>query len=137
MNEVTKTPAHLWIVGVLSLLWNAMGAAVYSLTMMRHPLAMEGADPEMVAAIDASPFWANGAWALGVWGALVGSILLLARKRLAVAAFVLSLLGLIAVGAYEYASGMPTNLVQTAAIWAIAVALLWYANAMAKRGVLS
>lgn len=136
MGNEGKAPVHLWIVGAVSLLWNLMGAAVYTLTMMRHPLAMDGADPRMVAAIDASPLWSNIAWGLGVWGALVGSILLLARKRLAVAVFALSLLGLVVVAAYEYASAMPTNTIQNVVIWAIALFLLWYSSRQAKAGVL-
>ena len=131
-----KAPIHLWIVGAVSLLWNLMGVAVYTLTMMRHPLVMAGADPGMVAALDATPAWANGAWALGVWGALAGSFLLLARKRIAVMVFGLSLLGLIVVAAYEYTSHMPTNTAQNVVIWAIALFLLWYARAMVSRGVL-
>ena len=139
MNDTVslKPPVLFWVIAVVSLLWNAMGAAVYSLTMMRHPLVVDGAEPAMVAAIDASPAWSNAAWALGVWGALAGSVLLLARRRLAVTAFALSLLGLIVVGSYEFASGMPVNIPQTAAIWLIAIFLLWYSRAKAKAGVLS
>lgn len=137
MNDASgKTPAHLWVIGLISLLWNAMGAAIYTLTMMRHPAVMDGADPAMVAAIDASPAWANAAWALGVWAALAGSALLLARRRLAVTAFALSLTGLIAVGAYEFASGMPVNLPQTAVIWIIALFLMVYARFALARGIL-
>ena len=71
-----------------------------------------------------------------VWGALAGSFLLLARKRIAVVVFGLSLLGLIVVAAYEYTSQMPTNTAQNVVIWAIALFLLWYARAMVSRGVL-
>ena len=138
MNDTVslKPPVLFWIIAAVSLLWNAMGAAVYTLTMMRHPAVMDGADPAMVAAIDASPAWANVAWGLGVWGALAGSILLLARRRLAVTAFALSFLGLIVVGGYEFAAGMPVNIPQTVAIWLIALFLLWYSRAKAKAGLL-
>ena len=138
MNDraFVKTPAHLWIVGGISLLWNAMGAAVYMLTMMRHPLAMDGADAAMVAAIDASPLWSNAAWGIGVWGAVAGSVLLLCRSRLAFTAFVASLAGLIVVGTYELVSAMPVNVPQMASIWAIALFLLWYSRKQAKSGVL-
>jgi len=135
-EDIAKAPRHLWVVGILSLLWNLTGAAVYTLTMMRDPQALDGADPQMVAAIDASPVWATGAWALGVWAALAGSILLLARRRLAVTAFGVSLLGLAVVGGYEYVVRMPTNLAQNLAIWLIALLVWLYARAMAERGVL-
>lgn len=38
--------------------------------------------------------WMETAWAIGVWGAFLGALLLLARSRHAAAAFALSLLGL-------------------------------------------
>jgi hypothetical protein len=31
-----RTPVHLWIVGILSLLWNAMGCFDYVMTRMRN-----------------------------------------------------------------------------------------------------
>lgn len=137
MNATPGTaPAHVKVVGLISLLWNAMGAAVFTLTMMRHPAVMDGADPAMAAAIEASPAWANVAWGLGVWAAVAGSVLLIARRRLAVTAFALSLTGLVAVGAYEFASDMPVNLPQTAAIWAIALFLAVYARIAFARGLL-
>ena len=36
MNQTTvKTPVHLWIVGALSLIWNAVGAFDYAATQYR------------------------------------------------------------------------------------------------------
>ena len=35
MNTRTKTPVHLWIIGVLTLLWNMMGAFDYTATHMK------------------------------------------------------------------------------------------------------
>src|SRR3546814_7159427 len=34
MNTTVKTPWHLWVVGVLSLLWNAVGAFDYTMTKL-------------------------------------------------------------------------------------------------------
>ncbi|QKG70099.1 hypothetical protein [Erythrobacter mangrovi] len=138
MNTETtgKVPAHLWAVGGLSLLWNAFGCYIYTITMMRDPAMMAQASEEMRAAIESTPMWANSAWALGVWGALIGSILLLMRNRLALHAYAVSLLGLIGTAIYEVTSGIPVNLPQIATIWAVALFLLWYAWSMTKTGVL-
>ncbi|PZT88945.1 MAG: hypothetical protein DI637_06955 [Citromicrobium sp.] len=92
--EDKNTPVHVWIVGGLSLLWNAFGCYIYSMTMMRDPALMAQSPPEVRDAILAAPAWANGAWALGVWAALLGSILILLRRGAAFYAFVASLIGL-------------------------------------------
>ncbi|MFA6218311.1 MAG: hypothetical protein WC692_00860 [Erythrobacter sp.] len=138
MNTETtgKVPGHLWAVGGLSLLWNAFGCYIYTMTMMRDPAMMAQTPEEMRAVLDATPMWANGAWALGVWGALLGSILLLVRNRLALHAFAVSLLGLAGTAVYEATSAIPVNVPQLATIWAVALFLLWYAWSMTKKGVL-
>lgn len=137
MTDVSaKAPWHLWAVGVLSLLWNAMGCYIYTMTMMRDPAMMAQTPPEVRALLDTSPVWADAGWALGVWGALLGSILLLLRRGLAVWAFVISIVGLALTAIYEASVSFPMNVPQAVMIWAIALFLLWYAWTMRKRGVL-
>lgn len=139
----SRTPAHLWIVGVLSLLWNAVGATDYTMTEMRNAAYLKMMTPAQMAWIDSFPAWAIGAWALGVWGAMVGSLLLLLRSRHAVTAFIVSLVGVFGTTLYQYVIAPPagepqssSGLTMSAAIWAIAIALLVYARAMRARGVL-
>ena len=83
-----RTPVHLWIVGVLSLLWNCFGAYDYLMTRMRNmtisQVSMPGVDPNAALAwIDGMPIYAQVGWGLGVWAALLGSVLLLIRSRYA------------------------------------------------------
>ena len=82
----------------MALLWNGFGAFDYLMTRMRNvdyfKSAMPDADPQAVLAwVDAFPFYAQFGWGLGVWGGLVGAILLLMRSRWAVVAFAASLVG--------------------------------------------
>jgi len=93
----TRAPTHLWIVGILSLLWNCFGGYDYTMSRMRNLdyLASMGGDPNtMLAYIDSMPIWVAFGWGLGVWAALLGSILLLMRSRYAVHAFGASLVGM-------------------------------------------
>ena len=144
MNIAVKTPWHLWVVGVVSLAWNAFGAFDYTMTKMQNADYLAGITPEQQAFLLGFPAWANVGWALGVWGSLVGSLLLLARSRHATLAFAVSLLGLVINGYYQF--GVNSAEVQrlfgsfpmifTAVIAAIIVALLLYSRAMAAKGVL-
>lgn len=139
-----KTPWHLWVVGVISLLWNAIGAWDYTQTRLRNMDYLEsmGFNEEAMAYIDSFPLWADIAWALGVWGALAGSVLLLLRNRFATLAFALSFLGAIASNVYPFMSDPPAIMQSLMAkvfalvIVVIAAALLWYSRKQAKAGVL-
>ncbi len=143
MVETQRTPWHLLAVGIVSLLWNAMGGVDYTMTHARPETWLAQMTPDQVAWIRQFPFWATSCWALGVWGAIAGSILLLMRSRWAVTAFGVSLLGLIGSHIYQYSSAAPAG-VRTASgtafaagLAAVAVALLWYAVRMRKAGVLT
>ena len=143
-----RTPAHLWIVGILATLWNAFGAYDYLKTRAGDTeyLAgmMPGVDPnEFLAYIDTYPIWAQFGWGLGVWMGLLGSLLLLIRSRFAVHSFALSLLGMVLSFTYVFAGPpMPGEEVIGAMkyfpliIVAAGVALLLYARNMQKKGLL-
>jgi hypothetical protein len=93
-----RTPAHLWIVGILSLLWNCFGAYDYTMSNLHdmNYLGSMGVDPNvMIAYMDGMSIYTKIGWALGVWAALLGSVLLLMRSRYAVHAFALSIIGII------------------------------------------
>ena len=79
MIETVKTPWHLWLVGVLSLLWNGFGAFDFIQTTTRGEAYMRemGFGPEMIAYYNAMPSWMYGPWTHGVRGAVSGSNLLL------------------------------------------------------------
>jgi len=143
MEERRATPVHLWVVGVVSALWNAMGVTDYVMTQTRNEAWMAQMTADQVAWIDSAPMIAHASWAFGVWGALLGSLLLLARSRHAVIAFGLSLAGLAVNTGYQLTAPMPSGHMDStamlafhAAIWAVAIALLVYAMRMRRRGVL-
>ena len=90
----SRTPVHLWIVGALATIWNAFGGFDYLMTQTRNEQYLANfTDPQRVY-FDSFPMWMEAAWAFGVWGGLLGSLLLLARSRFAVTAFGVSLAGL-------------------------------------------
>lgn len=145
----TRTPWHLWAVGVISLAWNAFGANDYLQTQlgnleyldsMMAGMGVSGA--EALAYFNGYPGWVHACWALGVWGGVLGSLLLLLRLRYAVWAFAASLICLAGTTLYqvtseqpEWATGGTTTLISIV-IWSIASFLLIYAVSMKNKGVL-
>jgi hypothetical protein len=137
-----KTPVHLWIVGALALVWNAMGAFDYLATKLELEFYMSQFTPEQLEYFYGFPAWAVAAWALGVWCAFAGSIGLLLRQAWSRWAFAVSLAGMAISSVYTLAlSGgaaiMGTaGIVMSVIIWVIGILLLVYAFRQTKNGVL-
>ena len=147
--QTAKTPAHVWIVGFLSLLWNAFGCYDYLMTRLRNLDYLRSmapdSDPEaMLAWVDGFPIYAQIGWGLGVWMGLLGSLLLLMRNRWAVPAFALSLLGAVMGLGYQILAAPPPPppmdegafAVMPWIIILIAAGLYYYAHRQKRAGVL-
>jgi len=146
--ESRSAPVHLWIVGLLSLLWSGFGCYDYMMTRMRNTDYLAGMMPEVdpqatLAWIDAFPAWAQFGWGLGVWLGLLGSALLLTRSRYAVHAFALSLIGAVLGLGYQIAMAPPLAgaegpmyAIMPWVIIGVALALFLYARAQRSSGVL-
>lgn len=146
ISTATRTPAHLWIVGVLALFWNGFGAFDYVMSHMRgEPYYREmGMTDAQIAWMNAAPAWATAVWAIGVWGGVLGAILLLLRNRLAVPVFLASFLAFVASVLHTYLSpngpeimGSGPSAIMNLVIFAGGLFFIGYSRAMAKRGVLS
>ena len=145
MNETRTVPWHLWVVGLLGLLFTLFGAYDYTMSQLgdrdyiaaaMEPMGVNADDA--VAYFSGFPLWADFVWALGVWGA----VLLLLRSRFAVPAFIVSLVELVLSNAYSLTNPMEgmtdsaATYVAVAVVAAVMVALTVYARRMRRRGVL-
>jgi hypothetical protein len=136
-----KAPAHLWVLGVLSLLWNCYGAYDYIMNHTGDAQSL-GVDAATFAWFLAFPAWVTAGWAIGVWVSLAGSVLLLFRSRHAQTAFLVSLVGTLASFAYQFTSDRPAELqsgvamIMPLVIVIVIVAQWYYARRMTAAGVL-
>lgn len=91
MNEETKVGVHwsFWVIGVVGLLFNLMGCLNYVSQMNAESVS---AMPEAYRAIvESRPAWGTAAFAMAVFGGLLGCVLLLFRRSVAVYVFIVSL----------------------------------------------
>ena len=137
------TPWHLWPVGALALLWNGIGAFDYIMTETRNASYMSTFTPEQLTYFYGFPMWVVATWALSVWGGVLGSVLLLLRKRWAVPVFGVSLVTMMLTSFYNFVltnglaiMGGAGGLIFRSVIFVIAVGLLIYARRLARSGVL-
>lgn len=140
--EAGRTPWHLWVVAGLGVLWNLVGAFDYVMTQTRNEAYMGQFTPEQLEYFYGFPAWVVALWALAVWGGLLGTILLLLRKRLAVPVLLISFLAMIATSLHNFvlSNGLEViggvGLAFSGLIFLIALGLWLYGRAMARRGVL-
>jgi hypothetical protein len=142
-SQTKRTPWHLWVIGILGLLWSAMGAMDYVMTQTKNEAYMSQFTPEQLAYVYGFPIWVVAVWAIGVWGGVIGALLLLFRRRFAVWVFLASLLAVVITTFHNYllSNGMEHfgsafHLGFTAVIFVFSLALFLYARAMSKRSVL-
>ena len=140
-TQATATPRHLWIVGIVALLWNLFGAFDYIMTETQNEAYMSQYTPEQLEYFYSFPAWLVAFWAIAVWGAVLGSVLLLLRKKLAVMAFLVSFVCMVVTSVYNIFTGGRdvvggAEIIFSVVIFLVALALIFYARSMAKKGVL-
>jgi hypothetical protein len=139
-----KTPWHLWVVGIVSLLWNAMGAMDFTMTHLKPDDWLKAFTPEQVAYLQGFPLWSEVAWGVGTLGSLLGSVLLLLRMSAAFHLFAASLVGALFTSLYSFGlsdglrimGGGAGMIAFNAIIVTITILLVVYAKNMRKGGVL-
>lgn len=143
-----KVPAPVWftVVAIIALLWNLLGSAAYLwmtwlMPQMITPEVLSTLPEAERAVMEAQlamqavmPAWATSAFALAVFGGLLGSFFLLIRKNFAIILFTVSLAGLLVQTYYSYGIAGAYDIlgiaavIQSVVILLIAVFLLWVAN---------
>jgi hypothetical protein len=141
--QATKTPIHLWIVGIVALLWNLIGAYDYLMTQTENEGYMSQFTPEQLDFFYGFPAWLVAFWAIAVWGGVLGAVLLLLRKKIAFPVLAVSFVCMVvtSIRNYVFAGGADivggTGLIFSVVIFIVALALVFYARAMAGKGVLT
>ena len=139
-----KAPWHLWVVGILSLIWNAFGAADYVMTQLQYEPYMAQFTEFQRAYFASFPAWVQATWALAVWLSVAGSLALLMRSKFSGILFGVALLCMAATFLHNFvlAEVKMAMVVGSSAIWfSIAIicvaVLVWnYARRMGELGVL-
>lgn len=138
-----RTPWHVWVVGIAALLWSSVGAMDYVMTQTQNEAYMSQFSAEQLEFFYGFPSWLVAFWAIAVWGGVLGAILLLLRRKLAVGVLAASFVAMVIVTVrnYLFADGLAVagdtfSLVFSAVIFVVALLLVLYALGLDRRGVL-
>lgn len=88
-------PTWFWIVSGLALLWNLAGLGAFFAQVQMSEDQRLSLPVEQQVLFEDIPWWATAAFAAAVFGGALGCLALLARSKLAIALFVISILGVV------------------------------------------
>lgn len=145
MSESVKVPTSFWVIAGVALAWNLIGLLAYYMQVTATPetlaeMYQTKAEIEFMTSI---PAWATGAQAIAVTFGVLGCLLLLARKRIAKALFIVSLAGILVQNAYGFILGNgleafgATALVLPVLVIIVAIALVIFSARAADKGWLT
>ncbi|WP_376696949.1 hypothetical protein [Wenzhouxiangella sp. EGI_FJ10305] len=141
-TPASRPPVHFWIVAVIAVLWNAVGAFDFIATQIRMESYMSAFSEEQLAFFYGIPAWAVITWGIATWGALLGSLAMLMRLRWAYHLFIISFIAMLMTSFQNFvlSNGAEimgaAGLIFSGVIVAIGIFLILYNRAMLQRGVL-
>ena len=136
---MTKPSTSFWVISVIALLWNLMGVNAYIQQAFKTDSFKAMYNEEQLKMIAEAPAWATAAFAIAVFGGLLGCILLLRRKQIAKTVFIVSLIGILVQMYYNFfvidsiAVYGPGAMAMPIMVILFAVFLIWYANFCTKK----
>ena len=133
-----------WVIGAVALVWNLFGLMLYVMQVSATPEQLAAAyTPEQVELLLAVPAWATSMTAIATTAGVLGCLLLLLRKRLAVPLFAVSLVALVLQDLYTFVLadtlavfGSQPLIIQVV-VFVVALLLLWYSRRAAADRLLT
>ena len=142
MDTASRTSPPTWFraAALLAVLWNAFGVAMYLSSVGLFGDPTTGLSEAERAAASSIPTWITGAFAIGTFAGLIGSLGLVLRKAWAQPVLIVSLIALLVLeGWILFFSGAleQFGLAVPVMVSAGAILLAWLATHARRRGWLS
>lgn len=139
MTTSTKPATSFWIISIVALVWNLLGVMAYLMHVTMTPETLQAMSEQEQALYINTPVWANAAFAVAVWFSVLGCVLLLLRKKLAMPVFVIAFAGIVVqmIHSLFISKSMevygPGGMIMPIMVMVLGVYLIWYSrNATAK-----
>ncbi len=139
-----KPATPFWILGAIFLLWNLLGLFGYYTQVTMTPEVMAANFTEAQQAwMTGEPVWATAAYATAVTAGVIGAVLMLMRKALAVPFFMLSFIAVVVqdFNAFVLSDWQTvwgnSALFLPSVVFIICVVEIWYTRSSKAKGWLS
>ena len=125
-----------WVICVIGLIWNAMSCMNF--VMQFNPEMLSNYPDEARKLVESRPAWSTVAFAIAVFGGLVGDILLILKRKLALHIFILAVLGIVITNIHTLQIGSSANiLVGSGMSLVIGLFFIWYVTFCKSKSWLS
>ncbi|WP_299520302.1 hypothetical protein [Winogradskyella sp.] len=91
-TPINKPPIWFWIVSFIALIWNSMGIHGYLSQAYKTSAYTDAYTTEQIDVMNSLPGWYTALFAIAVFSGVLGSLLLLLRKKFAKFLLILSFL---------------------------------------------
>ena len=136
MNNEPVGGVHwsFWIIGTVALVWYVMGAINFFMQM--NPEMLAGYPEAARSLVESRPLWATAAFAIGDFGGVAGSLLLLLRKSVAYYVFIAALLGVCVTNIHTFGIGGGSVGIWVGSLMSLVLAafLIWYSKWTENKG---
>lgn len=138
-----KPTTAFWVIGIIALIWNAMGVNQYLQQAYQTDAFKEMYSEEQLEIINNLPTWYTAMFAIAVFGSVLACVLLLLRKKLATFLFLIALIAVLIQTGYnlfinegkEHYGGFEYSMLIMIPIFSIF--LYYYSKKSADKGWLS
>lgn len=142
-SHTIKPSSTFWKVAIIAFIWNLLGVLYYLGQTFIPDEIIAVLPKEKSTLLYNAPAWITVAFAIAVWGGLLGCILLLLRKQSAKRVFVISFLGIIVYLTYNFfITKAPdffdiTSLIIPILTMLIGIYLIGHSNRCIREGILT
>ncbi|WP_298327878.1 hypothetical protein [uncultured Dokdonia sp.] len=141
MTTSQKPSTLFWVIAIVLLLWNFMGASAFIVDNFFTDALAGTYNEEQMAAINATPIWSKILYGISTIGGLLAAILLITRKTKAVQVYAISLIAVIIHTVYNigFAGAMELFGVGEGVIFPLIIIVLaifeyWWSRYSASKG---
>jgi len=144
MSNSNKPGIAFWVIGVIALLWNAMGVYNYLIQAYQTETFTSSLNETQLALMDSMPTWNTALFAIAIFSGLIGAIFFLMKRKISVTLFLISfvtatimqLYWLFGTNAIEvFSESMPYAMPIIVIVFC--VFLVWYSRDQKAKGVLA
>lgn len=140
MNDFAKTPVWYWIVCLLAITWNGLGVLAYLSEAYMSAEQFAQLPANLQEAYNNRPSWVTAAFAIAVFSGLLGSALLIMKKKAATPVLLISFLAVIAQHTYSFLIAKlhtivsSFNIVMACVVFIVALVLVLFARSRDQQG---